>query len=468
MFLPETTAPETGETVEPLVEGVPLSLYNQFITARDCALSDLTWDYSAYTYEDFATFFGNKDYAKTKPQLDTMVKRNDEYFYTFSYNKLDNTLHEIGLELDDDIKAQYKKWWLDSDKYRLWCNSVDHLYDLLEEMRERENQQSVQITETTQPAPETTKANPPETIPPEPQYLNLVRYVTVNVKARTAPAQDAANNGVVYAGTKVTLKTIDTSTGWCMVEWNGADIYVLQDYLSDTKPEQNNPGFVYPEPQQPIPTTGQYSTKTPTGEAIGQYALNRGYNPNDGTFFGGTKEQIGDQYYTTLAGMTVFAPADSLSMEHAQGSKVRITSDMENVKNYVTADEYAKLQSDLDWVYKNTGIGKNAPEVLMLVCLPDGSYILNAGPHNTDVWIDPNDSSCKYVYDDYGCLCKQVEWPELYPGTTYREQIINDSNGGNVAPPSVYKADAIIAGDKRPNMGAIGRAYATVAHAGKY
>ena len=301
--------------------------------------------------------------------------------------------------------------------------------------------------------------------------LNKPMYTLYNVKARLLPLNEAQSNGVISAGTKIILNSIDSSNNWCKVTYNNNTYYVLREYLSETAPvsTQTPTQNQQQQDQTQTPTiTGQYSTKTPTGEAIGQYALNRGYNPNDGTFFGGTKEQIGDQYYTTLAGMTVFAPADSLSMEHAQGSKVRITSDMENIKNYVTADEYEKLQSDLDWVYKNTGIGKNAPEVLMLVCLPDGSYILNAGPHNTDVWIDPNDSSCKYVYDEYGCLATHIEWPDLYPGTTYREQIVNDQNGGAIAPPSVYKADAIIAGDKKPNLGNIGLGSATVMHAGKY
>lgn len=69
--------------------------------------------------------------------------------------------------------------------------------------------------------------------------VNATMYALYNVKARTTPSDSAESIGTVYAGTAVTVVSVDDATGWAKVKNGTGYIYILWQYLSKDKPPES-------------------------------------------------------------------------------------------------------------------------------------------------------------------------------------------------------------------------------------
>jgi len=373
---------------EALVEGIPLSLYQIFVEARDYGLNHnehSIWDFSEFTLDDFREYFGNHEYIRMKSTVSQHKQLLMDNFYTFSYMRLESLysklIDDFMYELTDDLKEQYNKWWLASDKYGLWIASMKHLGTLLSELYDEENASKI-VVDVLQN--NTTEQTPPSQTTPKP----------------TTPTQ--GNN---------------------------------------TKPQQQVDQY---KPQIDANATGIVGY-TPSGKGYGSYADDIGYNAKQDAFIGPMGNVIcspnkhPDDYNIQIA-MSVLAPSGSLANDSVFTSYDRINSDMANLKNVLTADAYAKLEEQVAFAKTINWVDKNR-DALGVFALPDGTYVPCAGTPNTRLWTDPN-ASWRYIeYDDKGCMRVVVDWPDdgPYAGAIAYDQIVNNGSVPYLSPEKLQK-----------------------------
>lgn len=143
-------------------------------------------------------------------------------------------------------------------------NKEDNEEDILASTEDKttENQTPGTETETdAPPASETPQETPTPPAEEKPQYtytdLNKTMYATSAVNVRDLPSTDGSKVGSLSKGQAVTVTGQCNETKWYRITLNGSVAYVSNNYLTDTKPQEETPAPPSSEnttPSNPAPS----------------------------------------------------------------------------------------------------------------------------------------------------------------------------------------------------------------------
>lgn len=145
-------------------------------------------------------------------------------------------------------------------------NKEDNEEDILASREDKTTENQTPGTETentpdTPPASETPQETPTPPAEEKPQYtytdLNKTMYATSAVNVRDLPSTDGSKVGGLSKGQAVTVTGQCNETKWYRITLNGSVAYVSNNYLTDTKPQEETPAPPSSEnttPSNPAPS----------------------------------------------------------------------------------------------------------------------------------------------------------------------------------------------------------------------